>query len=122
MKKVLITMAVLASMVAGAMVLSSFAAQNQVSKEDATENVLNDDGWEDYAVVMVCPYIKYKGQWERDSQHVCSDDHQVQKRAMCGTTEYRVKIRGNWCPVSSSPVDDYSYCGYLNGVAYCFDM
>ena len=58
MKKVLITMAVLTGMVAGGMVFSSFATQNQVSKKDAMEIVMNDDGWEDYAVVMVCPYIK----------------------------------------------------------------
>ena len=121
MKKVLITMAVLVSMIAGTMVLSSFTAPKQDVKENTSE-IINDDGWDDYAIVMACPYNKHNGQWERDRTLVCSKDLLVQRKAMCGTPEYRIKIKGTWCPVSSSPVDDYRYCGYLNGVAYCFDM
>lgn len=124
MKKVLITMAVLTSMMACVMVFSSFVAPKEEVKSETSKTVMNDDGWEDWSVVSAHLYYKDdNGRWRINNWGAPTlEGLKVQRRAWCGETQYRINYRGSWYPVSKSPIDDYPYCFYEGTSAWCFRM
>lgn len=114
-------MALLTGMVAGSMVFSSFVAPKQDLKCESSETIMNDDGWENWTKVDAVPYSNNHGQWEKDYGSSYRG-LQVQRRAWCGDVQYRVLVSGTPYSVTKSPTDDYPYCFYKDGRAFCFYM
>lgn len=117
-------MAILTSMVAGAMVFSSFVAPKQGGKTIISEITVNQDGWENWTQVRAYAYKRDQnnGEWFRYSSYMPLESVPVQRRAWCGDVQYRVLYRGTPYSVTNSPTDDYPYCFYMDGYAFCFYM
>lgn len=124
MKKLIMTIAVFATLLGGTMLFSSFTTAKEQKKADTTNVNVTDDGWENWTRVSIYPYERKNGQWVKSSKSSPGfSECQVQRREWCGEKEYRIQLWERWYPVTSSPIDDYRYAFYgPNGYAYCFNM
>lgn len=124
MKKSIISGIILITMIAGAMLISSFTISKQVLKTSAENEKVTDNGWENWTKVTIYPYERKNGEWIKS--RISSPGFfscQVQRREWCGEKEYRICLWENWYPVTKSPVSGYRYAFYgPQGKVYCFDM
>ena len=125
MKKVLITMAVLASMVAGAMVLSSFTAPKQISKDEMCNGLNIPSYWEGLA--------RNKANYDcglyitvYQTPNLCNDYYAIITDTKCssGTIGKELVVKVNYNYDSESKYW-YNHCRYYvtSGTSdYYFDM
>lgn len=122
MKKYFMIAFLLLGLIAGAMVLSSFATPKIEKRTDVSESYVDDEGWEDYCEVKAYLYKYSNGKYIDSGVYWSSC--QVQRRAWCGAAEYRIHCASynGWYPVQQSPVDGWRYCFYVGQSVIVFNF